>query len=224
MKQLHIFRHGVQSLVIFGGFYLEKVVEYDLLEKSKTPPMLIWIVAAIGLVGLLWLIECLINTWFDHSQWFRQILLGEDFIEGIWFNKVKLTEKSLFGLLHIEIKEGGVIVHGTQYDESGARTCTWESYMSDYHGNALRYAYSVKYVDRPDHTDVQGTSEINFTKGSGFPREYVGRFQDICPHQEAASTFTFVGRRITDPKQIARIGTDERQKEIKDLIAHFKIN
>ena len=110
MKQLHTFRHAIQSLVIFGGFYLEKLVEHDLLENTKTPPPVIWIVAAIGLVGLLWLIEYLINVWFDRSQWFRQKLLGDDFIEGIWFNKVKLSDKSLFGLLRIEIKEGGVIV------------------------------------------------------------------------------------------------------------------
>jgi hypothetical protein len=127
MNKLKNFRHAVQSLIVFGVFWLEKSIEYNFLENKKTPPAIIWIVAAVGLMALLWTAEWLVNRWFDYSQKLRRLVLGDDFIEGTWFNKVKLSGQALYGLLHIEVREDGVMVHGAQYDENCKLTATWES-------------------------------------------------------------------------------------------------
>jgi len=219
MKNLKLFRRAIQSLVVFGVFWLEKLVEYHLLEGKKSPPALVWIVAAVGLVALLYAVEWGINTWFDHSEWMREAILQDDFIEGVWFNKVKASGTALYGLLYIKVKEDSAVVHGTQYDEQGSLTGTWDSYMAEYHGNTLKYAYHVMYINQPERQGVRGVSDISFSKTVGMPKEYAGWFQDICPHQQTATTFTFVGRRVTKQPQLGMLAGSEKDRAVKELIA-----
>jgi len=220
VKNLKIFRHATQSLVVFGTFWLEKAVEHDLLLGTHASPTLIWIVAAVGLVALLWFSEWLINKCFDRSVWLRKRILGDDFIEGVWFNKVKLPlPGQAYGLLYIEVKEEGVVVHGSQHKENGQLTATWESYMADYRGNTLRYAYAVKYTERGDIQDVQGVSDISFLKRAGIaPQEYNGRFHDICPSQQPEESITFVGRRLSKTQFDSLVQQKDNATYIKMLI------
>ena len=68
MHKLKIFRHAIQSLVVFGVFWLEQDVEQDLLLGKHTSPALIWIIAALSLVALLWAAEWLVKPQRDCGQ------------------------------------------------------------------------------------------------------------------------------------------------------------
>lgn len=219
MKKLHTFVRGVEALALFLALWIEEWAEKYLFTSKSAHLALLVVTGFVGLVVIVKLAHSAMTHWVDHSPRLRKLILGDDYIEGFWFNKVQLSTTARFGLLRIIVTEGGVTVHGEQFDELGKLTATWESQMADYHNNTLRYAYLVKYIGRPDTQDVYGFSDISFSKVSGCPMQYSGRFQDISPNDETANTFTFVGFRLVNDIHIADLKGGRKPSVIAALIA-----
>lgn len=218
MKKLHTFVRAVEALALFLALWIEQWAQQYLFKSHSAPLALLVVTGFVGLVAVVKLAHYTMTHWVDTSPQLRKLILGDDYIEGYWFNKVQTSTSALFGLLRIIVTEAGVRVHGEQFDASGKLTATWESQMADYHNNNLRYAYLVKYVGRPDSQDIYGFSDISFSKVSGCPMEYSGRFQDISPNDETANTFTFVGFRIVNDLHIADFKGSRKQAAISALI------
>lgn len=219
MKRLQNFVRGVEAFALFFALWLEQWAEQYLFKNNSAPLALLLLAAFVGLVVFVKLAQFLVTRWVDKSPTLRRLILGDDYIEGFWFNKVQTHDAALFGLLRIKVTEGGVTVHGEQYDESGRLTATWDSQMAEYHNNTLQYAYLVKYVGRSDTQDVYGFSDISFSKVTGCPGQYTGRFQDISPIDKTANTFTFVGSRVVEKPKLAHLMGTGKQGVVLELIA-----
>lgn len=219
MKKLHTFVRVIEALALFLALWIEEWAEKYLFTSKSAPLALLVVTGFVGMVVIIKLAHSAVSRWVDTSPRLRKLILGDDYIEGYWFNKVVMGNSVRYGVLRILATEGGVTVHGEQYDPTGKVTATWESQMADYHNNTLRYAYMVKYVGRTDSQDTYGFSDISFSKVSGCPMQYAGRFQDISPNDETANTFTFVGFRVVNDIQIAGLSTSAKQTSIAAMIA-----
>lgn len=217
MKRLLRFTQSVKAFALFGALYLEKYLEVHLLDAKSPKPVLVTVLAFLGLIAAIKLAEAVADFAVERWRGLRRTILGDSYIEGVWFNKVPIASP-LYGLLRIEIKEGSMRVEGEQYDQTGSMTATWHSDMAQFDGSILTYAYKVIYAKVGQQQEIPGISRISFAKAShsGVPRSYNGHFQDIAGNEV---TCCFTGFRIEDKQTIQRLETPaEKQNAVKQLV------
>jgi hypothetical protein len=129
------------------------------------------LVVAISVVA----VQFLTSSLFDHFQWVRRLLLGQEYIEGTWFDILRKDGRPLeIGVSWLRYEDLNVKFSGEDCDLALRHSFPYEANMVQFDGQVLMYKYTARRSDDANIT-TQGYGEIQFSNvRQGVPKKYSG--------------------------------------------------
>lgn len=205
----------IRILSLFSSVFIAESVIKNLEKHGRIDKL--WLTLLIGFVAIatMHVLELVVTTLFHRSMWIKQVLLGDEYIEGVWFDIV--VGKNHYGLINIHICDGRIFIVGETFNTNGDVTATFEDYMVKFEGRTLRGAYYASHFNETTPMEVRGLSTYILSGNPGeVPKYYSGFFNDIATHDNSGQVQGF---KITDNKVLGNLKNPNiRKSEIMSLI------
>lgn len=178
---------------------------------------LTWIVSIILVVLLNETLSFIFQASYEKFKFLRQLVLGNQFVEGTWIEFVTQDEKiNSIGIANISSNGYELKIDGHNFDLKGNLTYAFSSTanMSRIEWPVFRYVYEDWPLKGVKDT-IEGVGYIKFGPTGGRPTMYAGGFT----HIGIGVIIGIEGRLITDKNELIALNTPtEMRKALKKYL------
>ena len=205
MKKLEKFNSYINIVLIIVALFIEeKIIDKFKETNLKEHEFVLFVSAAVSLIIFFKALEWLVEQAIEKVDWFRELILSDDYIEGTWFDVVEIDGKKFYGIFSITYRDGEITQNGEQIAFDNKPQNSWNTIVSKYENNSLTMIYHVNYFDENRPEQPYGISVCNFSKPTTHraPVTFSGTFYDMSKN---FMTKSFRGFKVTDKEILQRL-------------------
>lgn len=197
------------------GLIIEKLKKYE--ERE-------WLILFFGIIALVLIfkfLDLLVEKIIERSAYLRELILGDDYIEGTWIDLIEINGTKYYGLYTNAYKEGQIVQNGEQLTSEGIPTNSWKTIASKYENNTLTLIYQVNYFEVEKIEQPYGIVSISYSKIATHksPIAFTGTYYELS---KQFYTNSFRGFKVINKNTLKKLNQPEKRSEtIKELITSY---
>lgn len=215
MKRLQNFYNYLDTILMVIILYVEGLVVKTFEETFFKNNLLVFLCTIFFFVAIFKLAEWLIGkVLIGKSEFFRKVILGEDFVEGTWFDMIvnSDTGAKTFGLSTNTMKDENIYQNGEQFSADGSPLNIWGTIASQLIENTLTIVYRVNYFDEKIVEQRLGIRTISYSKTAKQkrPNTFIGVLYDMSGK---FYTKSYYGFKVTEKEILKELANPQTKRE-----------
>jgi len=219
MKKLENFYKNLNIILIVVVLSIEGIIIEKFKESRQESETLALLLGIVLLVLIFKFLGLAVEKIVERSERIRELILGEDYIEGTWFDMIEIEGEKYYGLYTNFYKDGEILQNGDQISADGVPTNSWKTIASQYDNGTLTMIYQVNYFEVNRVEQPYGILSISYSKTLAHkaPVAFTGTYYEMT---KEFTTNSFRGFKIKNKNTLKKLNDPAKRTEaIKELIA-----